>query len=675
MPLELNSLLHKRYRILERLGSGGMGEVYRGNDESLGVEVAIKENLFVSPEAGRQFEREARLLASLRHPGLPRVTDHFVIQGQGQYLVMDFVPGEDAQTKMEDQAGPLPEHTVLQWAQEISDALEYMHARPQPIIHRDIKPGNIKITPMGKAVLVDFGLAKKHDPTKTTTLGARALTPGFAPPEQYGHGRTDTRTDVFSFGATLYALLTGAIPADSIKREMGIAHLTPMREINPHISAHIASAIERALQTNPDARFQSIKEFKQAMFPATKPVSPQAAPTIARAAIQPTVRADAVPRAEPPRPTIRRERKLLTPILALLVGAFTIGFVAILVLPRILSGPSDRATPGPPTTDMTSSLLATTEAAYFASASETPSEPEPTSPPAADETEQVPVAERSPTPFGTPIGGGGGQIAFAREPDGLPQVFIMNLDGSDQQQITTLPDGACQPAWSPDGGQLLFVSPCNGKKDAYPNAVIFIMNPDGSDIRPFITLIGGVYDPAWSPSGILFTYLENNRPGVWHANSDGSNTRRISGSNAFDRQPTWSPLGDKLALLNTSRSGSPVIYWFNQDGSFDGSVPDQVTRDQVVRTPAWSPSGELIAYAASNHIWVIKWDGKGYGGTRLTDTGPNDDPAWSPDGGWIVFESWRDDANHDIYIMTANGGMQTRLTDDPALEYHPAWQP
>mgnify|MGYP001560594111 CR=1 FL=1 len=167
------------------------------------------------------MKREATLLASLRHPNLPRVTDHFVIGGQGQYLVMDFVPGEDLKQRLEKNGGPLPEADVTGWAQEILDALNYLHTLQPPVVHRDIKPGNIKITPEGRAVLVDFGLAKVHDLKQTTTVGAKALTPGFAPPEQYGVGRTDPRTDIYSLAATLYNLLTNQIPADSLERAIG----------------------------------------------------------------------------------------------------------------------------------------------------------------------------------------------------------------------------------------------------------------------------------------------------------------------------------------------------------------------------------------------------------------------------------------------------------------------
>jgi serine/threonine protein kinase len=238
-----------------------MGAVYRVEDTSLGVDVAIKENFFTSPESERQFKREASLLATLRHPHLPRVTDHFVIPDQGQYLVMDFVPGRDARQILEDQNGPLPQEEVLRWMREILDALTYLHSRPQPIIHRDIKPGNIKITPDDRAVLVDFGLAKVHDASRSTTTGAKAFTPGFAPPEQYGLGRTDARTDIYSLGATMYMLLTGKLPADSLERAMGHSKLTPITDINPSVSPQVAAAVENAMATSPEERYNTAEEF------------------------------------------------------------------------------------------------------------------------------------------------------------------------------------------------------------------------------------------------------------------------------------------------------------------------------------------------------------------------------------------------------------------------------
>ena len=136
-----------------------------------------------------------------RHPNLPQVKDQFVIAGQGQYLVMDYVDGQDLEELRCAAGGRLPEAQALSWISQVCDALDYMHRQTPPVIHRDLKPANIKITPEGRAVLVDFGIAKTYDPLLKTTLGARAVTPGYSPIEQYGTGVTDARTDLYSLGA------------------------------------------------------------------------------------------------------------------------------------------------------------------------------------------------------------------------------------------------------------------------------------------------------------------------------------------------------------------------------------------------------------------------------------------------------------------------------------------
>jgi formylglycine-generating enzyme required for sulfatase activity len=262
MPLNIGQVLQDRYRIDALLGRGGMGAVYRGTDLTFNASVAIKENLEVTPEAQRQFGREASLLHNLRHPSLPRVTDHFFIPGQGQYLVMDYIEGGDLNQVLAHQ-GPIPEDQALNWIGQVLEALEYLHS--QDIIHRDVKPANVKITPEGQVFLVDFGLAKLYEPLQETTIGARGVTPGFAPPEQYGGGRTDARSDLYSAGATLYALLTGRRPADALEVAAGHAELTPARQLNPAVSPAAEAAMLRAMQMRAADRFQSVAEFRAAL--------------------------------------------------------------------------------------------------------------------------------------------------------------------------------------------------------------------------------------------------------------------------------------------------------------------------------------------------------------------------------------------------------------------------
>ncbi len=279
MPLTIGEIIHhNRYRIESLLGKGGMGAVYKGWDTNLDIPVAIKENLEVTPEAQKQFIREANMLAKLVHSNLPRVIDYFSIPDQGQYLVMDFIDGEDLHS-MSTRLGQLPEPDVLGWIAQILDALAYLHSQPDPIIHRDIKPANIKIRPDGRAVLVDFGIAKFFDPKLATTMGAKAITPGYSPPEQYGGGSTDIRSDIYALGATLFTLLTGKEPPESVLRAVKQVEFPRPRELNSDISPQVEEAILKSVEISTDRRFQTINELRQTLNRATEaPSTPTSEP-------------------------------------------------------------------------------------------------------------------------------------------------------------------------------------------------------------------------------------------------------------------------------------------------------------------------------------------------------------------------------------------------------------
>ncbi|MDI6697307.1 MAG: serine/threonine-protein kinase, partial [Anaerolineales bacterium] len=269
MALTADQVINHRYRIVELLGQGGFGAVYRAWDMNLNIAVAIKENFMADdPSSSRQFAREANILASLRHPNLPKVTDHFVIPEQGQYLVMEYIEGEDLVEKLEKSGQPLPEDQTLLWFDQILNALEYLHTQPTPIIHRDIKPENIRITPRGQAILVDFGIAKVTETDKKTTLGARAVTPGYSPFEQYGQAPTDARSDIYAVGATMYMVLTGQTPPESIQR-MVDDPLKPPRLLNPALSPQIEQVVLRALEIDPRNRWQSAADFRAALKEST----------------------------------------------------------------------------------------------------------------------------------------------------------------------------------------------------------------------------------------------------------------------------------------------------------------------------------------------------------------------------------------------------------------------
>ena len=246
-----------------------------------------EENKDTSPEAQRQFTREATVLANLSHPNLPRVTDHFILPGQGQYLVMDYVEGDDLAGVL-SQRGPLPVQQAVTWISQVADALIYLHSRQPPVVHRDIKPANIKITPEGKAMLVDFGLVKilASDEVTITILQGRG-TALYTPLEQYGgdSGHTDVRSDIYAFGATLYHLLTNHSPVEARELFLSPSALTPSRQLNPNVSQRTERAIQWAMNLHPDERPQDVETFRRALLgdwdPVTRPRAPLPAPTLA----------------------------------------------------------------------------------------------------------------------------------------------------------------------------------------------------------------------------------------------------------------------------------------------------------------------------------------------------------------------------------------------------------
>lgn len=275
LPLNSGEVLRGRYKIRQRIGQGGIGSIYLAEDQRLeGRLCAIKEvehdralPAKIFEEAREQFMREATVLARLDHPNLPKVSDFFS-RKKRDYLVMDYVPGEDLRDLMLDARRRktfLREDVVLGWANQIANALTYLHRQDPPIIHRDIKPSNLKLTPSGLVKLVDFGLVKVLVPDEMTiTVIQGQGTILYTPLEQYGSdgAHTDVRSDVYSLGATLYHLLTNEAPADARKRFLKPDSLLPPREINSSISKRTQRGIRWAMSLHPDERPDSVEDFR-----------------------------------------------------------------------------------------------------------------------------------------------------------------------------------------------------------------------------------------------------------------------------------------------------------------------------------------------------------------------------------------------------------------------------
>ena len=346
--LKSGDILVDRYRIVRPIARGGMGAVYEARDERLKRTVALKETLISENDLPRAFEHEAMLLANLNHPALPKVFDHFS-ENDGQYIIMEFIPGDDLGKLLEQRGEPFSITEIERWYGQLLDALEYLHAHT--IIHRDLKPANLKVKNDGGIVMLDFGLAKgsagqmTHHTSHQSVLG---YTPIYAPLEQIRCEGTSPSSDLYSLAATMYHLLTNIAPVDAQKRELSLLKtgrdpLPPLAEVRPDLPPQLADMLTQALKLEPQDRPVSAASMRitsslhgrplgQAIEPPNPLVDLKEQPTILTGHLIP--RADkptvSVVESVPPPPTapVRRPVKLSLAIPAALALILLVWFAA-----------------------------------------------------------------------------------------------------------------------------------------------------------------------------------------------------------------------------------------------------------------------------------------------------------------------------------------------------------
>lgn len=285
--IETGKVLQSRYRIEKQIGQGGMGAVYVATDERFGSTVAIKETLCMDDNYRKAIEREARLLNSLKHTALPRVSDHF-LEENGQFLVMEFIPGDDLFEMMAGRHEPFPVDEILKWADQLLDALEFLHTQDMPVIHRDIKPQNLKLTSRGQIILLDFGLAKGNPTDAEHNTAAKSIfgySRNYASLEQIQGTGTDPRSDLYSLAATLYHLVTAVPPEDALTRAMSVLSrkadpLLPANRVNPEVPRGVAEVLEKAMDLNAGERPESAAAMREMLRDCDKNIVPGDADTV-----------------------------------------------------------------------------------------------------------------------------------------------------------------------------------------------------------------------------------------------------------------------------------------------------------------------------------------------------------------------------------------------------------
>ncbi|MGC9349920.1 MAG: protein kinase domain-containing protein [Anaerolineae bacterium] len=655
-------VLQGRYVIDGRIGGGGMGTVYLADDNRLtGRRCAIKE---MSPsELAPQdrnwsinaFRREAEILAQLSHPGLTAVTDFFAEHGNW-YLVMDFVEGETLAARLASSPkGRFPIKEALRVVRQLLDVLDYLHNREPRVVFRDLKPGNVMITPEGQIKLIDFGIARFFKPGKTqdtTFLG----TPGYAAPEQYGGmGQSDPRTDIYSLGVVLNQMVTGHDPTSATSP----FPIPNPRSLMPSMPSHVAEVISRATQMRPELRYGSVEEMRQDLFPPTYPLPPGQTDEgrVSDRLFQPA-----------PDSTPRRRGALIGLGIALaLTLACGVGiFVAVandwVEFPALVRADDDvDVPPGGPVEDPPDVIEAPqdvtvtpteeiVEPSFGSGVTEEPTEEIVTSQPEVER-----VVEEKPTEMPTPTESVQPQLVYVRGNVGGTDIYVIDPKTGISICVACRPCDEAEPGWSPTGEYIVFQSDCEGSYD------LWTVDRQGGSLRR-LTRTPGVdeREPDWSPDGRRIVYRSSptnvgrNEDGELRLiDSDGSNG---TGLGIQGRSPVWSPDGTKLVFMS-ERDGSWEIYVYDfgtkQTRRMTNCTPN-------CRWPAWSPDGRMVIYHSTSALgsvtaetlWTLALDG---GGPRQLITGLHPGrPSWSRDG-LVAFNS-----DNGIELITAQG--QDRLT-------------
>lgn len=650
-----------KYELLEELGRGGFGMVYRARDTILGRDVAVKvlhPQLMVDPAFIERFRNEARLVAGLEHPNLVTVYDLGESDGRA-YLVMRYLPGGSLRQRLTQ--GPIPFDQALQILKQVSAGLGAAHTKG--IIHRDIKPENILFTEDGQAVLSDFGLAKALvDSSSSSSSNSGGVgTPFYRAPELWrGKPPASPATDQYALACVFTEMLTGVrLFAGDTPDEIITKHLVDGAALPsswPSNAPHgVEKALSKALEKEPTNRYESVRALVDALEGLLRP---QAATPKSKLVVNTSLN------------PIRNEKKL---VLFGLIALFGLFFVAALGIGgTVLSG---RLTLfSAPTVMPTNTIPAT--ATSQPDFTQTPN-PTATALPLNTHTSKIVFqhddyywtinedgSNLKQLMFINTMGTGaswyefspdGSKVAFSSQWSGDTEVYVMNVDGSHTINISnnsTLDDS---PVWSPDGNRIAFLSNRNKGNDGEE---LFIVNADGSNLVQLIKAQGYAYsvEYQWSSDSQQMVFscshcTEYN--GIYRVNVDASNLIKLADKGY---SPAWSPDGEKIAF--ESDAGICII---NKDGS------DLVKLGISGHSLAWSPDGQKIVYVADDTIYVMNADGSNP--TKLA-TGIN--PIWSPNSRKLVFRlPYAQNTLYEIYIMNADGSNLVKLADG----YGPSWLP
>jgi serine/threonine protein kinase len=638
-----------KYIILEEIGRGGMGAVYKARDVELDRIVAIKilsPYLIGEPRLVQRFIREARLAASLDHPNIVTIYD---IGGEGgyYYFAMKFLEGRPLKQYLTEE-GPLPLDQAASIASQLASALDYAHE--QNLIHRDVKPGNVIINDSGHASLTDFGLAKVAESLKLTASGEAMGTLEYMAPEQ-ARGDVRRESDIYSLGVMVYEMLTGRLPFQGTNQATLLyQHMhdppPPVRQWRPDVPPEIEQVILKAMAKLPEDRYQKAGEMAReleeiagkAWFPppAKKPAKKEPA-------------AKAKPVSKRPRRKRPRARSvLLLPALSFLrqwgwVMLGAVAFVSVLIAGLIIVRNRPRpTTPAPAQTGLAN-------ANFLPVVNIRPPVPTP-----------VPIVMQEPLAIRCSAGGVGdaGQLALWKWGQEEP----IPWPGLSEDLRPS------QAFWSPDGNTIVFTVAQDEQTDLYR------IDFDGTDLRQLTSTPEEEKDPVWNPWGDTITfaaYYEGNWE-IYSMPSEGGEPQNISQHPADDWSPAWSPDGRWIAFVS-DREGNPDIYLLDLSS---GAVTQLTTDKARDLHPIWSPTESRMIFLSDRegafHLYHVDLLDLQQKSLLVEQVLWEERPTWSPEGDWLAFTQRDSSGAPQITLFDLEEG---QAYTGPVGCFEPAWRP
>jgi serine/threonine protein kinase len=669
------------YQILERLGGGGMGVVYKALDLRLDRPVALK---FIASQRGaseeqkRRFIREAKAASSLDHPNICTIFEIDETEDGTMFIAMALYEGETLNALLK--RGPLSIGEAVELVAQVAAGLACAHKRG--IVHRDVKPANVILTSDGQVKLLDFGVAKLADQSRLTRAGTVIGTTAYISPEQFSGEPAGPPADVWSVGVMLYQLVTGRLPFEAEpEKEMVRAIIEqeprPMVVLRPGVPAALQRIVARALAKRLTERYAQMEDLHSDLL--SLPAEPGSPEEIDQELTWIEIPSVASSHSHP------RERTGVKPWLwGAAAAGLALAMAGVYLLPRL--GGADPAVPHPAKFKQLTDLVGSEknpslspDGNYFLYVRKTTPDNEDIYLQRVEGSNAINLTADSLVNDSQPAySPDGQQIAFRSEREG-GGIFLMGAMGESVRRLT---DIARNPAWSSDGTEIA-VDAQWIKSELKPDSGPQLWRINVATGRRRLVMEGLASHPSWSPDGRRIAYWTRSvgRPGeIWTISADGEDAIRVTSAaeGAFNRDPVWSSDG---YLYYASNRGGSQNFWrqrIDEMGEVRG-MPEPIT------TPATSSFDLSLSHDGRRILYATNEQKQNLERVLLEPAGPIVTapltpiiqgkrwilgPQVSPDGSWIVYYSEK-----DLHLIRTDGTGLRQLTRDSFDDQEPRWSP